>query len=94
MTKVGPGWVEAMRSARPVQPEPVKGTRVKLHPSLAGRRYREAGSGVRACRGCLGGVWACLLSETVMEMAPGRAEMEAVDQSQIMPELGLRRGPK
>lgn len=89
--KVGPGWVGAMRSARPVQPEPAKGTRVKLHPS---RRYWEAGSDIRDCRGCLGGVWACLLSETVVEMAPGGAEVEAVDQSQIMPELGLRRGPK
>lgn len=83
-----------MKSARPVQPEPAKGTRVKLRPSLAGRSYQEAGSGVTDCRGCLGGVWACLLSETVVEMAPGGAEVEAVDQSQIMPELGLRRGPK
>lgn len=83
-----------MKLARPVQPEPAKGTRVKLQPSLAGRSYQEAGSGVTDCRGCLGGVWACLLSETVVEMAPGGAEVEAVDQSQIMPQLGLRRGPK
>lgn len=83
-----------MRSARPVQPEPAKGTRVKLRPSLVGRSYQEAGSGVTDCRGCLGGVWACLLSETVVEMAPGGAEVEAVDQSQIMPQLGLRRSPK
>lgn len=59
-----------MKSARPVQPEPAKGTRVKLHPSLAGRSYQEAGSGVTDCRGCLGGVWACLLSETVVERLP------------------------
>lgn len=35
-----------------------------------------------------------LLSEARMEMATRGAEMEAVDQSQVMPELGVRRGPE
>lgn len=65
---------------------------VKLHPSLAGMRCLRAGSGVRVCRGCLGGVWD-LLSEARVEVATRGAETETVDQSQVMPELGVRRDP-
>lgn len=65
---------------------------MESHPGLGGMRCSKVGRVVRVCRGGLGGVWD-LLSETRVEMATGGAAMEAVDQSQVMPELGVRRGP-
>lgn len=81
------------RSGGPVYPNQPNVPWVKRHPSLGSMRCLKVGSGGRVCRGCLGGAWD-LLSEARVEMATGGAETEAVDQSQAMPELGVRRGPE
>lgn len=56
-------------------------------------RCSKVGNVVRVCRGGLGGAWD-LLSEARVEVATRGAETKAVDQSQAMSELGVRRGPE